>query len=147
MAYSMRLIVSTSRDPGVRERLRKVVGDGGGAVTRAEGMGSVDDGENLLMTVVARRAAALLRILWKIENTPGAAVREILELHDHEDFAVWLDRARANASKCFVCLRIAEVNARSEAILKPVLFAAGIEMPTDIQILHVLRCNGTRNAS
>ncbi|MBI3855190.1 MAG: hypothetical protein HY293_05815 [Planctomycetes bacterium] len=55
--------------------------------------------------------------------------------------SVWLDRARANAGKCFICMRIAEGNAEKGSGFSAIRIS-GIELSPELQIAHLSRCVG-----
>jgi hypothetical protein len=54
---------------------------------------------------------------------------------------LWLERAQANASKCFVCQRIAQENEKEGGEIKPIKIS-GIELTPEVQIGHLARCVG-----
>lgn len=59
--------------------------------------------------------------------------------------SVWLERAKSNAAKCFVCMRIAEGNGEKGADLRSIRIS-GIELTAETQIEHLARCVGKEEA-
>jgi len=55
--------------------------------------------------------------------------------------SAWLERARAGATKCFICMRIAEGNPEQGAELRPIRIS-GIELSPETQSSHLARCIG-----
>lgn len=55
--------------------------------------------------------------------------------------SVWLDRARSNAPKCFICMRIAQGNVQGKGEIKPIKIS-GVELSAETQITHLSRCVG-----
>lgn len=60
------------------------------------------------------------------------------------DVRLWLQRAQDNASRCFICRRIAGANFVAAENMK-VLKLAGVELTPEMQISHLARCVGARS--
>ncbi|MBI2933883.1 MAG: hypothetical protein HYY16_19740 [Planctomycetes bacterium] len=57
------------------------------------------------------------------------------------ELALWLERAARNAPKCFICLRISQVNRLGTTDMKTVRIS-GIDLSAEVQITHLARCVG-----
>jgi len=55
--------------------------------------------------------------------------------------SVWLARARENASRCFLCNRIAQAHSGAPGDLQSIRIS-GVEMTAETQIAHLSRCVG-----
>ncbi|MCI0656405.1 MAG: hypothetical protein L0170_04965 [Acidobacteria bacterium] len=54
---------------------------------------------------------------------------------------VWVERARKNSARCYVCLRIARENEKEEGEFRNIKIC-GVEFSSESQIAHLARCVG-----
>jgi hypothetical protein len=55
--------------------------------------------------------------------------------------SLWLDLARSNGTKCFICGRIAEQNGPGSGEIRPIRIS-GIELTQEVQVSHLSICVG-----
>lgn len=58
---------------------------------------------------------------------------------------VWVERAKKNSLRCYVCLRISRENQREDGGFKG-FKVCGVEFSPETQIAHLARCVGKESA-
>lgn len=64
----------------------------------------------------------------------------------HDDVRLWLERAKSNGPRCFICVRIAQLNELGEWPIRPIKIS-GIELSPETQISHLRRCVGAHGTA
>jgi len=68
-------------------------------------------------------------------------VSEETGMGDPSRVSLWLNLARSNGEKCFICNRIAEANGSGTGEILSVKIS-GVELTREIQVAHLSRCVG-----